>query len=256
MCVCVCVCMHTPSISPIQLFGTPQTVALQAPLSVGFSKQEYCSGLPFPPLGDLPNPGIETVSPVSPALASGFFTTEPSGKPITTLQPVQILYRYTQICKCVCAKLLPGARLFVTLWIVAHQAPLSMVFPGENTGVGFHFPCHFVLKYTATFHLLAMVGVWPRDLWGPLLLFLAQSLSSRCSQSPAPLLLSMVLILQLNLGFPLPFHKMFIFAILITMISVFTYSSRCLSDGLHHFLGEHHSFIISRDTENQCFPYY
>ena len=54
------------------------TVACQAPLSVGFSRQEYWSGLPFPSPGDLPDPGIE---PVSPALAGGFFTTEPSEKP-------------------------------------------------------------------------------------------------------------------------------------------------------------------------------
>ena len=57
--------------------GTPWTVTHQALLSVEFSRQEYCSGLPFPPLGDLPNPGIE---PDSPALAGGFFTTEPHGK--------------------------------------------------------------------------------------------------------------------------------------------------------------------------------
>ena len=44
---------------------TPQTVAHQAPASMGFSKQEYWSGLPFPPPGDLPNPGIECVSPAS-----------------------------------------------------------------------------------------------------------------------------------------------------------------------------------------------
>ena len=46
-----------------------------APLSMGFSRQEYWSGLLFPPLGALPNPGIEPESPVSPALAGGFFTT-------------------------------------------------------------------------------------------------------------------------------------------------------------------------------------
>ena len=57
------------------------TAARQAPLSVGFSRQEYWSGLPFPPPGDLPDPGIEPTSPVSPALAGGFFTTEPPGKP-------------------------------------------------------------------------------------------------------------------------------------------------------------------------------
>ena len=44
--------------------------------SIGFSRQEYWSGLPFPTPGDLPNPGIEPASPVSPALAGGFFTTE------------------------------------------------------------------------------------------------------------------------------------------------------------------------------------
>ena len=55
-----------------RLFVTPWTVALQAPLSMGFSRQEYWSGFPFPPLGDLPDPGIE---PDSPALAAGFFTT-------------------------------------------------------------------------------------------------------------------------------------------------------------------------------------
>ena len=62
------------------------TVAHQAPLSMGFSRQEYWSGLPFPPPRDLPNPGIESMFPVSPALAGGFFTTEPPGKP--TFLPV------------------------------------------------------------------------------------------------------------------------------------------------------------------------
>ena len=51
------------------------TVALEAPLSVGFSRQEYWSGLPFATPGDLPDPGIEPVSLTSPALAGGFFTT-------------------------------------------------------------------------------------------------------------------------------------------------------------------------------------
>ena len=59
-------------------------VAHQAPLSMEFSKQEYWSGLPFPPPGELPNPGIKPLSPASPALASGAFTTEPLGKPIVS----------------------------------------------------------------------------------------------------------------------------------------------------------------------------
>ena len=57
------------------------TVAHQALLSMGFSRQEYCRGLPFPPPGGLPNPRTEPVSPVSPALAGRFFMTEPPGKP-------------------------------------------------------------------------------------------------------------------------------------------------------------------------------
>ena len=62
-------------LSCVQLFATPWTVAHQDPLSVGFSRQEYWSGFPFPPPGALPNPGIEPASLTSPALASGFFTT-------------------------------------------------------------------------------------------------------------------------------------------------------------------------------------
>ena len=58
--------------------ATPWIEACQAPLSMGLSRQEYWSGLPFPSPGDLPDPEIE---PSSPALAGRFFTTEPHGKP-------------------------------------------------------------------------------------------------------------------------------------------------------------------------------
>ena len=62
------------------------TVAHQAPLSMEFSRQEDWSGFPFPFPGDLPDPGIEPVSPVSPTLTGGFFTTAPPGKiPICSL---------------------------------------------------------------------------------------------------------------------------------------------------------------------------
>ena len=57
---------------------TPWTLAHQASLSMGISRQEYWSGLPFPTPGDLPDPGIK---PTSPTLAGRFFTTEPAGKP-------------------------------------------------------------------------------------------------------------------------------------------------------------------------------
>ena len=66
------------SLSHVQLFATPWTVSLQVPLSVEFSRQEYWSGLPFSPPGDLPNPGIKLGSLRSPALAGGFFTTVPA----------------------------------------------------------------------------------------------------------------------------------------------------------------------------------
>ena len=60
-------------LSRIQLFASPWTIAFQAPLSMGFSRQEYWSGLPFPISGDLSSPGIKPMSPISPALAGGFF---------------------------------------------------------------------------------------------------------------------------------------------------------------------------------------
>ena len=65
--------MKVKSLSRVRLFVTPWTLAYQAPPSRGFSRQEYWSGVPLPSPGDLPDPGIE---PVSPALAGGFFNTE------------------------------------------------------------------------------------------------------------------------------------------------------------------------------------
>ena len=66
--------------SHVWLFATLWTVTFQAPLSIGFSRQEYWSGLPCPPPGDLPHPGIEPVSLMSPALKGGFFTTSATWK--------------------------------------------------------------------------------------------------------------------------------------------------------------------------------
>ena len=64
-------------LSCFQLFETPWTIAYQAPLSMGFSRQGYWSGLPFPSPGDLPNPGIE---PGSLALQTDALPSEPPGK--------------------------------------------------------------------------------------------------------------------------------------------------------------------------------
>ena len=69
------------SLIGVQLFATPGTVACQAPPSMGFSRQEYWSGLPFPSTGILPDPGIE---PRSPALEADALTSEPPGNGNTT----------------------------------------------------------------------------------------------------------------------------------------------------------------------------
>ena len=88
------------SLSRVRLFASPWSIAHQAPLSMGFPRQEYWSGFPFPSPGDLPHPGIK---PMSPALAGGFFTIEPSthtqssmGTPQSTMAlagPVIVLLR-------------------------------------------------------------------------------------------------------------------------------------------------------------------
>ena len=70
------------SLSRVRLFVTPWTVAHQAPLSMGFSRQEYWNGLPFPSPGDLPDPGIEARSP---ALWADSLPSEPPGKPHTNI---------------------------------------------------------------------------------------------------------------------------------------------------------------------------
>ena len=77
MCVCVC------SVSELGLtLRLPWTTTHQAPQFMGFSRQEYWRKVPFPPPGDLSNPGVKPVCPVSLALTAGFSTTEPPGKPL------------------------------------------------------------------------------------------------------------------------------------------------------------------------------
>ena len=80
-CVCVCVCVYVCAQSCLTL-ATPWTAAPQAPQSMTFSRQEYWSRWPFPFPGDLPDRGIEPSSLVSPALASGFFTSWATRKPM------------------------------------------------------------------------------------------------------------------------------------------------------------------------------
>ena len=74
--------MRTQSLSHVRLFATLWTVARQVPLSMGFSKQKYWSGLPCPPPGELPNLGIEPTSPVSPALQVDSLLLSHHGSPL------------------------------------------------------------------------------------------------------------------------------------------------------------------------------
>ena len=93
---------------------------------MGFSKQEYWSGLPFPSPGDLPNPGIE---PRSPTLQADALTSEPPGKTKDKGTKVKVK-----------VKLLSLVRLFETPWTVAHQAPPSMGFSKQEYWSGLPFP--------------------------------------------------------------------------------------------------------------------
>ena len=85
------------SVIHVQLFVTPWTVAPQAPLSMGFPRQEYRSGLPFSAPADLLDPGIEPVPSVSPVLAGKFYTSEIPGKSFYKIQAYKssdVIYRF------------------------------------------------------------------------------------------------------------------------------------------------------------------
>ena len=140
-------------------FATPWTVAHQAPPSRGFSRQEDWSGVPFPTPGHLPDREIE---PTSPALAGGFFTTEPFGTWLSIA--LRNLYHFqlegfekratcteTETCRAhigsthqnakgVKVKSLGRVQLFATLWTVSHQAAPSMGFSRQEYWSGLPFP--------------------------------------------------------------------------------------------------------------------
>ena len=101
--------MCVQSLSRVQLFATLWTVTLQTPLSMGFPRQEDRSGLPSPPPGDLLNPGIESTSPVAPALAGGFFTTEPPGNLLRKMK-----VKESKIAQFSSVQSLSRVRLFMT----------------------------------------------------------------------------------------------------------------------------------------------
>ena len=108
---------------------TPWTTSHQAPLSMGFSRQEYWSRLPFPSLRGLPDPGIKPMSSASPALAGRFLTTKPSRKPTWIFMAalftnVKSLKQST--CHWVVVQSLNHVQFFGTRWTGARQASLSI----------------------------------------------------------------------------------------------------------------------------------
>jgi len=111
----------------------------QAPLSMEFPRQEYCSGLPFLSSADLPDPGIK---PQSPALAGGFSTTQSPGKPTISIRGFSSddnrVYRNLLLL----LSHFSHVRLCVTPQTAATRLPRPWDSPGKNTGVG----CHFLLQ--------------------------------------------------------------------------------------------------------------
>ena len=117
---------------PCLTVATPWTVALQAALSMQFTRQEYWSRLPFPSPEDLFSPGIEPGSPV-------FSASQADSSPSELL----LLSHFSRVQLC------------TTPETAAHQAPLSWDFPGKSIGVGCHFLLHYRLSYQGLY-----VSVW------------------------------------------------------------------------------------------------
>ena len=143
--------MKVKLLSHVGLFGTPGTVACQAPLSVGFPRQEYWSGLPFPSPGDLPDPGIE---PASPALQGDSFTVWAVRESLYVLMcywfsPLASKYWSASWsgCRNGESKMRGVSKVSPSQVAKVKVKPLSRAqlwwdFPGESTGVG----CHFLLQ--------------------------------------------------------------------------------------------------------------
>ena len=129
--------------SCVQLFMTPWTIVHQAPLSMGFSRQEYWTGLLCPPPVELPDSGIKSATLMSPALAGGFFTTSATWAALSRdvcrracsvasvelpLLLLLLLHRFSHV------------RLCVTPETAAHQAPPSLGFSRQEHWSGLPFP--------------------------------------------------------------------------------------------------------------------
>ena len=136
--------------SHVQLSATLWTVAFQAPLSMGFSRQEYWSGLPCPPPGDPPNPGIETMSLMSAALAGGFLTTSATWEAPVVSRPLHMSQEMS---------VWPGIEIF-------HHQGISDV-PGQRPKVLSPSHCHLNSAEQSPDHLLLKVVQQRPRRWRP-----------------------------------------------------------------------------------------
>ena len=127
----MCVCVFSLSVCPTLCNLTLWTIACQALLSMQFSRQEYCSELLLPSLGDLSDQGIELATP---ALQADSLPSESPWKPTSIINGTKMY-----VCVCVCESI-SHVWLFATPWTVAHQAPLSMEFSRQEYWSGLPFP--------------------------------------------------------------------------------------------------------------------
>ena len=159
-CVCVCCC--------VGLFVTPQTVAHQASLSMGFSRQEHWSGLPFLSPGDLPDPGIKLASLTSHALAGGSFTTSIPQESLWYFVVVVVVFN-----KCLFLSLLavsldvrcllgPVCKREQTKQYQLHHLWNQQIFDWSGTGTGAAAPPWNKHLESGGWHELLLVFNWRR----------------------------------------------------------------------------------------------
>ena len=96
VCVYVFVCTYAHTKSQSSFFAAPWTIVHQAPLSMEFFRQDYWSGLPFPPSGDLPGPRITPTPLASPALAGEFFTTSANLEALNSIEKASLFFLCTK----------------------------------------------------------------------------------------------------------------------------------------------------------------
>ena len=126
------------SLSRVWLFATPWTVASQAPLSVGFSRQEYWSGLPFPSPRELPDPRIKPTSPAYPELSGSFFIIESPGKPLLIIITYQVSLYWEHSYILLIRKVIIFFLACLLPVYFVHQSLHSMK-AGTMDGLGHHF---------------------------------------------------------------------------------------------------------------------